>query len=411
MRSAPTRIDGASIDSRSVRPGQLFVPIVAERDGHDFIGRPLAAGAAAYLTPAPIAAGDPAIVVGDTAERCSTWAGAARGCLPAAVVGITGSVGKTSTKDLLAAVLGTTYATAASERSFNNELGVPLTLLGAPAGTEAVVVEMGARGVGPHRRAVRRGPAHDRRGDRGRRAPTSSMFGSARRGRRGQGRAGRGPARATAPRCSTPTTRWWRPWPSAPSPRSLTFGVAVRGADVRADDVRARRRAAPPRSACARPWGDTEVRLAVRGRHQVVNALAAAAPAWHGRARSRRWPTASPGRRCRRRRMEPGADRVGARILNDAYNANPTSMVAASASAGGARRRAPGRRARADGRARRRRGNRPTPTSPRWRGRSASTWSRWPRLPTATVPPTSPTCPRPSTRSGPWTSASTMLCS
>ncbi len=72
------------------------------------------------------------------------------------VVGITGSVGKTTTKDLLAGCLASAFATAASERSFNNELGLPLTLLNAPDDAQWVVLEMGARGRGAHRAAGRR---------------------------------------------------------------------------------------------------------------------------------------------------------------------------------------------------------------------------------------------------------------
>ena len=128
--------------------GQLFVPIVAERDGHEFIAAALADGAAAYLDAR----------ARSTAARRSSWTtrrapcrrrvGCARARLPSPVFGITGSVGKTSVKDLLAAVLSERLVHGGQRASFNNELGVPLTLLNAPDGTEAVVVEMGARGVG-----------------------------------------------------------------------------------------------------------------------------------------------------------------------------------------------------------------------------------------------------------------------
>ena len=124
-------VSGASIDTRSLVPGQLFVPIVAERDGHDFVADALAAGAGAYLT-ARDPHGGTAVVVDDTAAALSAAGGLARDRLSVPVVGITGSVGKTSVKDLLAAALGSVRRVTASERSFNNELGVPLTLLGRP---------------------------------------------------------------------------------------------------------------------------------------------------------------------------------------------------------------------------------------------------------------------------------------
>src|SRR5690242_2447048 len=116
-------VDGATQDSRALRPGQLFVPIVAERDGHDFVDDALAAGAPAYLS-ARGSRGGTAILVDDTAAALERLGTAARDLLEArAVIGITGSVGKTSTKDVAAAVLRAVFGTHASDRSFNNELG------------------------------------------------------------------------------------------------------------------------------------------------------------------------------------------------------------------------------------------------------------------------------------------------
>jgi UDP-N-acetylmuramoyl-tripeptide--D-alanyl-D-alanine ligase len=148
-------VDGVGIDSREVTPGSLFVPVMGERDGHDFVADAVRAGAAAYLSGRPVAGGGPeraatAIVVDDTLEALAEIGRSARDRLGSSgpIIGITGSVGKTTTKDLLASVLATTMPTMASPRSFNNELGVPLTLANAPDGTHAVVVEMGARGAG-----------------------------------------------------------------------------------------------------------------------------------------------------------------------------------------------------------------------------------------------------------------------
>ena len=139
--------DGVSIDSRTVGAGALFVPIVAERDGHDFIEQALLAGAAAYLTSSePV--GGTAIVVGDTQRALAALGRDARRRHGGAVIAITGSVGKTSVKDLAAAAIGIDLKVHASERSFNNELGVPLTLCNAPADTDVLIVEMGARGIG-----------------------------------------------------------------------------------------------------------------------------------------------------------------------------------------------------------------------------------------------------------------------
>src|SRR5918998_6326752 len=146
-------VSGAAIDSRLVSGGELFVPVVAERDGHDFVPAALAAGAAAYLTvrpPGP-AVGATAVEVDDTGRALTALGTRAREVLSdgvdGRVVGVTGSVGKTSVKDLLAAALGARWRTTASSGSFNNELGVPLTLLGARRDAQALVIEMGARGA------------------------------------------------------------------------------------------------------------------------------------------------------------------------------------------------------------------------------------------------------------------------
>ena len=123
-------IDGVSFDSRALQPGQLFVPIVADRDGHEFIDGALDRGAAAYLTARP-ARGGTAIEVDDTLQALMRLAAAQRSRYEGPLVGITGSVGKTSTKDLAWAALGASRRTWANERSFNNEQGLPTTLLNA----------------------------------------------------------------------------------------------------------------------------------------------------------------------------------------------------------------------------------------------------------------------------------------
>ena len=146
-------IEGASFDSRSLRPGSLFVPIIAARDGHEHIADAFSAGAAASLTSRPASSlglppSSAMIEVDDTAAALMALGGWARARRPDRVVGITGSVGKTSTKDLLAAALASTLRTAASPRSFNNEQGLPVTILDSPDDTEVMVLEMGMRGLG-----------------------------------------------------------------------------------------------------------------------------------------------------------------------------------------------------------------------------------------------------------------------
>ena len=137
----------ATLDSRDVQTGGLFAALDGEHvDGHDFAAQALVAGAAAVLASRPV--DEPCIVVGDVTEALAQLATHVLGRIDPVVIAITGSQGKTSMKDLLAAVLEPSGATIAPVGSFNNELGVPLTVLRADQGTRYLVVEMGARGVG-----------------------------------------------------------------------------------------------------------------------------------------------------------------------------------------------------------------------------------------------------------------------
>ncbi len=132
-----------STDTRDIRPGSLFVPIRGERfDGHDFIGQAFAAGAAAVLSERP-AAGGAVIRVADTRKAYLDLAGWYRRRFPVKVVGITGSVGKTTTKEMIAAVLESKYNTLKTEGNFNNEIGLPRTLFRLDSGKQTAVIEMG----------------------------------------------------------------------------------------------------------------------------------------------------------------------------------------------------------------------------------------------------------------------------
>jgi UDP-N-acetylmuramoyl-tripeptide--D-alanyl-D-alanine ligase len=144
--TADWQATGVSIDSRTLRPGDLFVALKDLRDGHDFVARALAGGAAAALVthrPAGVAADAPLLIVPDTLAALTALAVAARARTGARVVGVTGSVGKTSTKDMLRTVLGGQGRTHAAEASYNNHWGVPLTLARMPAQTEFAVIEIG----------------------------------------------------------------------------------------------------------------------------------------------------------------------------------------------------------------------------------------------------------------------------
>jgi UDP-N-acetylmuramoyl-tripeptide--D-alanyl-D-alanine ligase len=142
-------VTGLSIDSREVEPGDLFVALAGERtDGTRFVQAALAAGAALALVPLGAGAEAPCIEVADTTLALGAVAREVRSRTSAPVVGITGSTGKTSTKDILAALLSRTRRVVASQANYNTEFGLPLTLARIEPDTQAVVCELGMRGMG-----------------------------------------------------------------------------------------------------------------------------------------------------------------------------------------------------------------------------------------------------------------------
>jgi UDP-N-acetylmuramoyl-tripeptide--D-alanyl-D-alanine ligase len=155
--SPATIVRGAQIDSRQLDAGELFFAIVAARDGHDFVGDAATRGAAGAVVSREVRLADPAfplVRVADTAEALGRLAAAvlAERFLP--VVGITGSVGKTTTKEFTAALLGSRYKVLKSEGNYNNRFGLALSLLGLEPGHEAAVLEMGMSAPGEIRRLI-----------------------------------------------------------------------------------------------------------------------------------------------------------------------------------------------------------------------------------------------------------------
>ena len=315
-------IRGAAIDSRLVEGGELFVAIRAERDGHEFVGAAFEAGAAACLVEREVGR-EPAIVVADTSSALRDLGAAGRDRLPERVIGITGSVGKTSVKDLLASALARTFPVSASPRSFNNELGVPLTLLNAPDDAEAVVVEMGARGVGHIASlcAVARpsvgvvttvGVSH------------AEFFGTL-----DEIVTAKGELVEALPSSGTAVLNADVALVAGMAARTraqvVTFGVA---GDVRAEDVSVDDDLRPAFRLCT-PWGRATVRLRVRGHHQVGNALAAAAAALVCDASIDDVAAGLGDAHLSPWRMQLERAPSGALVLNDAYNSNPLSAEAA----------------------------------------------------------------------------------
>jgi UDP-N-acetylmuramoyl-tripeptide--D-alanyl-D-alanine ligase len=140
-------LKGASCDSREIIEGQCFVAIQAERDGHDYVEKAMACGAAAAIVSFAVGSG-PCLIVDDPLLALQAWAKEYRKKLQAPVIGVVGSVGKTTAKEVLATLLSKDLSVVKSPRSFNNHLGVPMTLLMADEKTDVIVLEMGANGPG-----------------------------------------------------------------------------------------------------------------------------------------------------------------------------------------------------------------------------------------------------------------------
>ncbi len=323
------------IDSRVVEPGACFVALVADRDGHDYVPDAFARGARVAIVTDDREHGAPegaAVVrVGSAFGALADLGRAARAALgDIVVVGITGSAGKTGTKDLTAAALAPGYALHASPGSYNNEAGVPLTLLTAPSGTEAVVLEMGARAHGdiaalcavasPTVGVITNiGLAHA--GSLGGREGVARVKGELLEALDASGTAVLDAGDPATPGLAART---------AATVLRVAVGDAASGADVdvRASDV-VLDADLRPRFTLSSPWGSGELSLAVRGAHQVVNASLAATVAlahgvpFDGVAAGLAAVLPAPWR------MEVDRTAEGVVVLDDAYNANPSSMAAA----------------------------------------------------------------------------------
>jgi UDP-N-acetylmuramoyl-tripeptide--D-alanyl-D-alanine ligase len=315
----------AASDDRDCVPGTLFACIKGERvDGHDFIDSARERGAVACLTTRSV--GSPAVVVDDVVLALGRLASYVIQRLPGTLVlGLTGSSGKTTTKDLLAALLRPHGETVAPRGSFNSEVGLPLTVLSCTTQTRYLVLEMGMRGTGHIRYlcdiahpkiagVINVGSAH------------LESLGSREAIAQAKGEILDGlPADGTAILFAD------NPMVAALAQRTdarvVTFGL-VEGADVRASDISL--------DALARPsftlhvdGAAVPVRLTLSGEHQVANALAATAFALAaGISLADVVSALESYEPASKWRMEVHERSDGVIVVNDAYNANPESVRA-----------------------------------------------------------------------------------
>ncbi|MCX5196786.1 UDP-N-acetylmuramoyl-tripeptide--D-alanyl-D-alanine ligase [Streptomyces sp. NBC_00249] len=323
------RISGpVVIDSRQVESGSLFAAFEGEHvDGHDYAARAAAAGAAAVLAARPV--GVPAIVVPDVEKALGALARAVVERLGTDVVALTGSAGKTSTKDLIAQVLQHHAPTVWTPGSLNNEIGLPLTALKATEDTRHLVLEMGARGIGhiayltgltPPRigLVLNVGTAHI--GEFGGREAIAQAKGELVEALPSEADGGIAVLNADDPLVRAMSART--------KARTVLFGEAA-DAEVRATEVRMTP-GGQPAFTLHTPTGCGEVTLRLYGEHHVSNALAAAAVAHVLGMSAEEIATALSGAGTLSRwRMEVTERADGVTIVNDAYNANPESMRAA----------------------------------------------------------------------------------
>ncbi len=319
-------IDAVGTDSRRPPDGSsLFVALPTDHaDGHDFIEAAVAAGTAAVLTRRPVpTATVPVIQVTDPWTALADLGVHVRRSVGPTTVAVTGSVGKTTVKDFAAAAIGAGRRVHAARGSYNNELGVPLTMLGLVEDSEVLVAEVGARHVGD---IAQLAPllAPDIAVVTAVAGVHLEVFGSIDAVARAKAElvAALGPDGTAVLHVADPRVAAM----AQAAPNVISVATDDPAADVHASDVRLDRLARATATAVT-PWGTTTLTLPVAGRHQVLNALLALAVAGHvgiDLDTAAAAIAAAP--------VSPWRGEVcvanGMTILNDAYNANPTSVVA-----------------------------------------------------------------------------------
>lgn len=324
---------GVSKDTRTLSPGQLYVPLVGEQyDGHNYAGLAREKGAAAALwqadreRPAELE-GWPLVLVEDTLAALQRLAAAYRKELPVKIIGITGSNGKTTTKDMVAAALATVFRVHKTAGNLNNHIGLPMTVLEMDATVEAAVLEMGMSGYGeiqllseiatPDVAVITNiGDAHMQQ--------LGSREGIARA--KLEIAAGLRPGGLLVLNGDEPLL--------GPEAVTLPEGVQVLrfGQQPHNDWImEPQQMDASTSQLCLRGPGDTELQLTVpaAGVHNMMNAAAAAAIAMALGVPAEQIAAGLAGLQLSAMRIERSEAFNGAIVLNDAFNANPTAMRAA----------------------------------------------------------------------------------
>ena len=335
MRGDNAPFATVTTDSRSLEAGSLFVALRGERfDGHEFVAEAAARGAAGAVVSRAVAAPVPQIVVSDTLVALTDFAAAWRRSMDAAVVGVTGSNGKTTVKEMTGAILARCGACLVTQGNLNNHIGVPLTLCRLEARHRYAVIEMGANHLHEiaHLAAVARpnvglvinaGPAH------------LEGFGGIDGVARGKGEMfeALGGEDTAVINADDRFAAFWHGL-ARTAGRVVTFGMRER-ADVSARDPRSLRteQGFVTEFDFECPLGQRRIAIAFAGEHNVMNALAAAAASYAAGADLEAITEGLTAVRPVAGRLNYRRAMRGARLIDDSYNANPGSMRAGRASA------------------------------------------------------------------------------
>jgi UDP-N-acetylmuramoyl-tripeptide--D-alanyl-D-alanine ligase len=328
LEGADRSFAGVSSDSRTLSADDLFVALRGPRfNGNEFVGTALAAGAAAALVDAPQPLPLAQIVVTDTQAALTRAGEAWREALAIPIVGVAGSNGKTTAKEMTAAILSQAGSTLATRGNLNNHIGVPLTLLRLEPGHRFAVIEMGANRAGEVAElvAVAR-PTVGLITNAG--AEHLEGFGSLEGVARAEGEAVAGLA-AGATAVLNADDEFVSLWRGMTAAQVVTFGIAS-AADFRAADLRTTLGAQGflTRFRLSSPLGQADIALHVGGRHNVANALGAAAAAAAAGATLEHIVAGLGAMRPVPGRLQLKRAACGAWIIDDSYNANPSSARA-----------------------------------------------------------------------------------
>ena len=328
LQGADRAYQGVSSDTRSLAQGDLFIALRGPRyNGNEFVGGALTAGAAGALVDAPQPAAIAQIVVPDTQAALENAARTWRAQFPIPVVGVAGSNGKTTAKEMTAAILGAAGECLATRGNLNNHIGVPLTLLRLEPTHRFAVIEMGANHAGDVAALVEIGhPTVGLITNAG--AEHLEGFGSIEGVARAEGEmvAGLKPDATAVINADDEFADLWRG--STPA-RVVTFGIQ-KPADFSAIDMKTSVGADGflTRFNLVSPMGQVAIELRMGGKHNVANALAAAAAATAAGAKLEHVATGLSAVRAVAGRLQFKMTANGAWLIDDSYNANPSSVRA-----------------------------------------------------------------------------------